>query len=348
MDLHLFDLNLLVTLDALLTERNVTQAGVRLNLSQSAMSGALARLRSYFQDELLVPAGRRMVLTPLGESLVEPVRDVLLQIRGTLGTKPRFDPATATRHISVAVSDYVTEILMADVLRRARALAPFITFRFHSIGSRASEALEIGELDFLIAPMHLSPAHPTEVLFEDTWTCIAWTENTSLGEFSSVDEYLNLGHVVTQIGEHIMYDEHVLRGFNYRRRVEVTVPSFSLAPHLVVGTERIATIKTRLALKYERILPIKLVPLPIAIPPTVETLQWHSVHDHDPANKWFRCLLKEAVSNLPSVDRAGDRRSARSVSARNPRPRAAQRDVTRVVKTPRTHALLAEGRRREA
>ena len=70
MDLHLFDLNLLVALDALLRECNVTQAGNRLNLSQSAMSGALARLRHHFRDELLVPVGRQMVLTPVAEGLV--------------------------------------------------------------------------------------------------------------------------------------------------------------------------------------------------------------------------------------------------------------------------------------
>jgi LysR family nod box-dependent transcriptional activator len=102
MDLHLFDLNLLVALDALLTERNVTRAGNRLNLSQAAMSGALARLRHYFHDELLVPVGRQMALTPVAEGLVEPVRDILLRIRGTLGSKPQFDPLTATRHMSLA------------------------------------------------------------------------------------------------------------------------------------------------------------------------------------------------------------------------------------------------------
>src|ERR671913_383642 len=87
MDLHLFDLNLLVALDALLTERNVTRAGNRLNLSQSAMSGALARLRHYFHDELLVPVGRQMALTRVAEDLVEPVRDILVRVRGTLGSK---------------------------------------------------------------------------------------------------------------------------------------------------------------------------------------------------------------------------------------------------------------------
>src|ERR1041384_6183570 len=104
MDLHLFDLNLLVALDALLTERNVTRAGNRLNLSQSAMSGALARLRHYFHDELLVPGGGEWGLAPGPKGLVAPVRDILLQIRGTLGSKPQFEPSTATRHLSLAVS----------------------------------------------------------------------------------------------------------------------------------------------------------------------------------------------------------------------------------------------------
>ena len=116
MNLHLFDLNLLVTLDALLAEKNVTRAGMRMNLSQSAMSGALARLRDFFQDELLVPMGRKMVLTPLAEDLVQPVRDVLLQIQATVATKPHFEPATSTRHFTLAVSDYVTSVLMIDFI----------------------------------------------------------------------------------------------------------------------------------------------------------------------------------------------------------------------------------------
>jgi len=139
-------------------------------------------------------------------------------------------------------------------------------------------------------------------LFKDTWTCIAWTGNHSIGESFSLDHYLNFGHVVVQIGENIMHDEHALRRFNYRRRVELTVPSFHLAPSLIVGTERIATVKTRLALKSQSVLPIRLLPLPFEMAPVVETLQWHSIHDHDPLNKWFRCLLQEAIAELGLAD----------------------------------------------
>jgi DNA-binding transcriptional LysR family regulator len=243
-----------------------------------------------------------MVLTPLAEDLVGPVRTILLQVRETLGTKPRFDAATATRHFSIAVSDYATAVLMTDVLRQARCDAPYITFELRSVGQRANEDLERGELDFLIAPEgYVSASHPSDVLFEDTFTCIAWSGNDAVGATLSLNEYLNLRHVVVKVGttSEPSYDEQVLRRFNYKRRVELSVPSFSLAPQLVVETDRVATIQTRLALKYAEILPLKLVPLPIDIPPMVEMLQWHKAHDHDPAQHWFRELLKASVTKLP-------------------------------------------------
>lgn len=332
MDLHLFDLNLLVALDALLTERHVTRAGNRLNLSQSAMSGALARLRHTFGDDLLVPVGRHMVLTPVAEGLVAPVRDILLQIRGTLGSKPQFNPATAARHLSLAVSDYVIEILIADVLRQARIEAPHMTFELRPVGPRATEDLESGELDLLISPSgYVSSTQPTQVLFEDTYTCVAWTGNRALGSTMTVDEYLNLGHVVVNVagGEPPSnYDEQFLRQANLKRRVEVTVPTFSLAPQLVIGTGRVTTITTRLAVKYAATLPLRLIDLPMAMPPMVEVLQWHKVHEYDPAHHWFRGLLKKAVEALPAqppVVRGGRPRRARA--ARVPRQRAGFRLV---------------------
>lgn len=325
MDLHLFDLNLLVALDALLTERNVTRAGARLNLSQSAMSGALARLRLGFGDELLRPVGRRMVLTPTAEGLVEPVRAILLQIRGALGSKARFDPATANRHLSLAVSDYVAEILITEVLRDARREAPHITFELRPVGRRAAEDLESGELDFLIAPQdYVASGQPTDILFEDTYVCVAWTGNRHIGPTLTLEEYIALGHVVVNVsrGEpRANYDEQFLRRAGVTRRAEVSVPNFSLAPRMVVGTDRVATITTRLAARYAQFLPLRLIPLPFAMPPMVEVLQWHQVHDYDPAHRWFRSLLTQTVANLPRIPevKAGPR--ARAKPRRRIRPR---------------------------
>jgi DNA-binding transcriptional LysR family regulator len=174
------------------------------------------------------------------------------------------------------------------------------------------------------------------VLFEDTYTCVVWADNDSVGTSLTLEEYLNLGHVVVSVAgaeQPGNYDEQFLRRANFNRRVEIWVPTFSLAPQLVVGTGRVATITTRLAVKCAETLPLKLVPMPIAIPPMVEMLQWHKVHDYDPANQWFRRLLKEAVSDLspepPSIpDTRHSRPTRPQSSARKRGPRRTPRTTS--------------------
>jgi LysR family nod box-dependent transcriptional activator len=90
----------------------------------------------------------------------------------------------------------------------------------------------------------------------------------------------------------------MLRGLNHKRNVEVVTPSFDMAPQLVIGTDRIATVATRLARKYAKLLPINLLPVPIDIPPMIEVLQWHRAHDHDPAHQWLRAQLKHTVAQI--------------------------------------------------
>jgi LysR family nod box-dependent transcriptional activator len=318
MDLRQFDLNLLVALDALLTESNVSRAAGRMKLSQSAMSGTLSRLRTFFNDELLVPVGRQMVLTPLAQELVQPVRDVLLQIQGTVGTKPHFDPASSQRHFVLAASDYVSVVLIADLLRQLRCEAPGVTFELRPLGMRAIRDLENGALDYLISPSdYVSPAHPSATLFEDTYTCIAWSENAHVGSVISRDAYQTLGHVGVHVvdggGEN--YDERLLRRLNCKRNIEVVVPGFDLAPYMIVGTERIATVFTRLAVRFREFLPIKLVPLPVEVPRVVETLQWHRAHDRDPGHRWLRDQLNQAVGRLDVAD---------AITARQPRRKLAR------------------------
>ena len=328
MDLHRFDLNLLVTLDALLTAKNVTRAGLRMNLSQSAMSGGLARLREFFQDELLVPMGRQMVLTPLALDLVQPVRDVLLQVQATIVTKPRFEAATSTRHFSIAVSDYVTSVLMVEFLRKLQCQAPSITCELRPVGRRATEDLESGELDFLIAPeLYASVVHPQEVLFEDTHMCVAWSKNRAIATTISVEQYLALGHVIVHVGElgSANYDERMLRAVNCRRNIQIVTASFDLAPQLVIGTDRIATVPARLARKYAGLLPIKLLPVPVDIPPIVEVLQWHLAHDRDPAHLWFRSQLKDGVAQLEGAVEAAASSAAVGSGSHRRRSRAALR-----------------------
>ena len=140
MHLNRFDLNLLVALDALLTERNVTRAAERVFIAQPAMSRALARLRRQFDDPLLIRVGRELRLTPVAQALIEPVRDALLQVQAALGTRPAFDPARSQRVFSLMVPDFVAPLLMPGVLRNLMAESDSVQVRLENWSSTGPDA----------------------------------------------------------------------------------------------------------------------------------------------------------------------------------------------------------------
>src|SRR5215471_8169483 len=309
------DLNLLVALDALFAERSVSRAGERLHLSQSATSGALARLRDTFHDPLLVQVGRTMTLTPLAEGLVEPVRDFLLQAEAILKNSPAFDPATSTRKFRMKMSDYAQTVVMTEALPRLQKLAPGLAVELIPIIGGDSEALERGEVDLGLGPAkYLLPDHPSERLFEDEFTCLVWSGNRQLDDGLSLKTYLKLGHVVVRFGkqrELPAFDEWFTRHLGYERKIEVVTTAFNLVPQLLIGTSRIATIHRRLAMFYQQYLPLRIVTPPVQIPPLDESMQWHTSRDRDPANKWLRDMLRGAVSGS-SKSKARERRASGS------------------------------------
>ncbi|HYJ94313.1 MAG TPA: LysR family transcriptional regulator, partial [Vicinamibacterales bacterium] len=211
MDLHGFDLNLLVALDALLAERSVTNAGRRVHLSQSAMSGVLARLRHAFNDKLLVASRGGMTLTPLGESLIEPVRSILEEIHRTIIVNVPFDPATSRRVFTIAASDYAVTVLLTDALRRIGRDAPGVTVVIIPLRERTPESEDLG-LDLVILPKTYAPASlPHEVLFEDAFTAIVWSGHSSVGHTLHPDQYRRLPHAVVSFSDdtRINYDERL-------------------------------------------------------------------------------------------------------------------------------------------
>jgi LysR family transcriptional regulator, nod-box dependent transcriptional activator len=301
MDFGGLDLNLLVVLDALFAERSVSRAGERVHLSQSATSGALARLREAFHDPLLVQVGRKMTLTPLAEELVEPVRQFLLKADAILNSNPAFDPAASTRKFRMMMSDYVETVVMTEALPQMQKQAPGVTVDLLSNIEGTNEALDRSEVDLAIAPKeYMSPLHPTERLFEEEFTCLVWSGNTLVGHDLSLDSYLSLGHVVVRFGKHQqyrMFDELFVERFGDRRRIEVVTTAFNLVPKLLIGTSRVATLQRRLANFYQRYLPLRLLDPPIEIPPLEEFMQWPKSRDRDPGTVWLRSLLKKALED---------------------------------------------------
>src|SRR5437773_4043754 len=193
------DLNLLMVLDALFVEKNVTRAGERIHLSQSATSGALSRLREYFKDDLLVPVGRRMVLTPLAEELAQPVRELLQHAEAVIRRTPVFSPESSERKFRIVMSDYIAIVLMTRALPQIQRSAPGITLQIMPL---RTDALEQGDADLSIVPRQiLAKDHPFEVLFQDEFVCIACAKNKLIGKSLSLRDYLSLGHVAVRFGE---------------------------------------------------------------------------------------------------------------------------------------------------
>jgi LysR family transcriptional regulator, nod-box dependent transcriptional activator len=298
------DLNLLVALEALLTEKSVTRAAAKLNITQPAMSGALARMREYFEDPLVIQVGRHMELTPYAQSLVAPIHDIIMRIDSAIATEPAFDPTHSQRHFSMTVSDYVIRVVLQNVLIEVHREAPGITFEFRQSSARVQDELESGEVDFVIGPeIDVLPEHPHEVLFEDTYTVIAWAESTVVGDTLTFDEYLALRHVMFRNASRGV--PSLERWFSQRygevRQIDVAAQSFDLLPYLVVGSDRIATIPSRLAQLFVKTLPLKTIAPPIELPVLTEILQWNVHRDPDPASRWLRTKIKEHAARLQPI-----------------------------------------------
>jgi LysR family nod box-dependent transcriptional activator len=331
MDFSGLDLNLLVALDALFAEKSVSRAGERLHLSQSATSGALARLRDAFHDPLLVQVGRKMTLTPLAEGLVEPVRDFLVHAETILNSSPAFDPATSTRKFSLMMSDYVQTVVMTEALPQLQNLAPGVTLELSWNVEGISEPLERGEFDLAVTPTrYLSREHPSEPLFEDEFTCLAWSGNTRIKRDLSLETYLSLGHVVVRFGRHQQLpsvDEWFVERFGHQRKIEVVTTAFNLVPQLVIGTSRIATLHRRLATFYQQYLPLKLIAPPLEIPRLEESMQWHRSRDRDPGTVWLRSVLKSVIGESSLNKEARTAKRARYGRDASARPRSGPKET---------------------
>jgi len=292
------DLNLLVALDTLIRTRNVSRAADEMFLTQSAMSNALARLRDHFADPLLVQVKRKMELSPLAETLREPLRDIIVRIEMALEAAPTFSPATSTRRIGIMLSDYTLYTVMPAFLRELARKAPGIVIDLRPQFMLPNLLLERGEADLLIAPDFVcSSHHPSERLFSDQMCCLVDINSTHPKRRFSRSAFEDAGQVIMQPPGGVSYAVHACREAGLSMRVEVSTFSFHSLGDLVRGTQRVALVHERLARRMLTEHPgFRILAPPIELPPMQQLMQWHKARTRDPALSWLRDELHKSVA----------------------------------------------------
>ncbi|MGD9511891.1 MAG: LysR family transcriptional regulator [Geminicoccaceae bacterium] len=287
------DLNLLVALDALLTERSVTRAAARVGLGQSAMSHNLARLRTLFGDELLTRGPDGMRPTPRAMVLVDPVRVALAQIQALVARDEGFDPRTAERQFRIGLPDGIEVLLGPTLLAHLCAEAPKLRVRLYSTDRlRLLDELDEDHIDLGVgigAFPEGKAHHKRRRLMTDPYLCMFNAERVGLTPPISLQDYVRLPHVLTSLrqGERGVVDE-ALEKLGRSRTVVLTTPRFVVVPFLVAGAPVITTMHARLARLFAAALGLSLSPTPVELPEISVSLLWHASYDEDPGHRWLR------------------------------------------------------------
>ena len=294
------DLNLLVALDALLDEKNVTKAAGRLNLSQPAMTAALGRLREYFDDPILKLHGKRMVPTPHALIIHEDLKNILGNVDSLISKTASFEPATSSRKFTITASDYVSQVIFIPLLRKLNSAAPDIKVELLPPADSTHELLNQGRIDLKLAPKQmLSDNFPSEFLFSERFVVVGCKTNPIFKNCLSEEEFYESGQVVVQLGRRLPLSvtNQMLEERKKPRETDVTVSSFLLAPEMVVGTDRLTVMHERLANIFAERLPIAITEVPFTFPPLEEYVQYHSTRADDTGIRWMIDQIKNTINH---------------------------------------------------
>jgi DNA-binding transcriptional LysR family regulator len=294
------DLNLLAVLGALLEHRNVTRAGERLRLSQPTMSGALARLRRHFGDELLVRSGREYRLTPLASGLLPAVREALGQVERTLSVPAEFDPPTSLRRFSIAISAQ-SILALSGHLRRVHELAPGVRLDMWPI---TTTLMETGHsllgYDVLIGPAGFRADGNPEVLLRDRIVYVADPANPRLRDGQdrfTVEDLARLPHAAARLPQSGLVTSALDR-LGVTPRVVATTGGWLPLPFLVAGTDLVAAVPERLARRVSGAAGVTVTEPPFGTIELVEAAWWHPMHATDPSLTWLRGIIHGSLESL--------------------------------------------------
>jgi DNA-binding transcriptional LysR family regulator len=301
MDIKHFDLNLLRVFDALLTEGQVTLAGKNLNRSQNTVSAALSRLRDAFEDPLFVRAGRRMEPTEKAKALSNSVQEALHQVGRALAA--RFDPSTARRDFRILGTDYVSVLLIPQLMAKIRERAPGIDLRLVDI-SRRDPTVDFGQglMHFAIEPPRDVPTLRTAFLLSDDYVVIVRrSQAPKLGRRKAfpLQDYCRRIHVLHSVEGNARGNvDETLAAAGLHRRVGLSLPHFIAIANTVSQTDMVATIPRKIAEHVARLFDLAVLEHPLQLSSISIMTYWHPNNDSDPAHLWMRQRISELGPRL--------------------------------------------------
>ena len=307
-DLRATDLNLLVSLDVLLAERNVTRAAERLHISQPALSAQLGRLRQIFDDPLLMPAeaGRGMTPTARWLELLEPLRAALLHLHTVIQRRPVFDPTTDERTFQLVATDNSTLVYGLPLIERFNRLGyKGIRLAFRTPDQQLLPSqMEGGEVDIMIGAPNLIPSNLKVKALRQLHYVVVQRKGHPRGTAAlTLDSYCELEHLLVSNsgGSFHGFIDDRLEALGRRRRVALSVHHFTLVPEILRRTDYVSVLSLPCAERFADTLDIFALPFdePVAFP---ACLAWHPRNHHDPGHLWLREqiteLVREPVSEL--------------------------------------------------
>ncbi len=298
--LRQIDLNLLVTFAAIAEEKSVTAAASRLLLSQPAVSRALQRARSMFQDDLLVRSPKGFELTLRGRKILEELHSLLHEV-DQLVTPDVFDPAREKSMFRVSGADNVCTVVLPQLCRRYASARFLVQFDFFPWQPGATELLEHGHLDLALhIDDGLLPSHLlSERLYREGWIC-AVARDSAFGESLSLKQYLAADHITVSplAGKQTIPDKQ-LAALGVKRNSRVRMPYFGVAIQCLAGTELVLTLTTGMKSVVEGNRKLRLVKAPQELQAFHFLMAWHPRLNSDPRHIWLREAIRSITANIP-------------------------------------------------
>lgn len=298
-NLRKLDLNLLLALDVLIEETSVTKAAEKLNMSQSAMSYSLKRLRSLLDDPILVRTSRDMEATPYAREISVAIRQILTDIQNALLERDFFNPNTASEDFRIAASDYVEVTLGSELLNRLTNQAPGIRIRISNFNREtALDALDDGSIDlFIDVSLPCKSWHVKQELYHEKFVCVV-DGDISMTEISLTD-YLERPHILVSMRDDFQGAvDQILEQRQQTRSVIWSTAHFMAAPFLIANSDCIALLPERMAQKCAQSMGLKLLDPPIDIQGFTIAMFWHQRNNNLPQHQWLRHQLLEAAQIL--------------------------------------------------